>query len=205
MDVLLASSSPRRAGLLRQVGLRIGVCAPDVDESYIAGESPAAYVTRLARTKWATAEATVPAVAADTAVVIGDAILGKPGSRGDAAQMLGRLSGATHEVVSGVTVGVPGGSAETFSVSTRVTMRTITPQEIDWYWDTGEPADKAGAYGIQGLGALFVARIEGSYTNVVGLPLTETAAALARNGIDCFALSAGRVGTAVSPEVETGP
>jgi septum formation protein len=194
MDVLLASTSPRRAALLRQLGLEIDIAAPDVDESHIAGESPAAYVTRLSRMKWAVAVTGLPAVAADTAVIIGGMILGKPESREHAACMLGWLAGETHEVVSGVTVGVPGGSAETFSVKTRVTMRSVSPHEIDQYWDTGEPADKAGAYGIQGLGALFVRRIEGSYTNVVGLPLSETAVALAGCGVDCFALNAKRRG-----------
>ena len=114
MDVLLASTSPRRAALLRQLGLEIDIAAPDVDESHIAGESPAAYVTRLSRMKWAVAVTGLPAVAADTAVIIGGTILGKPESREHAARMLGRLAGETHEVVSGVTVGVPGGSAETF-------------------------------------------------------------------------------------------
>lgn len=196
MDVLLASQSPRRAGLLRQLGLELTISTPDVDERHISGEAPDTYVMRLSRTKWATAQGTLPAVAADTAVVIGGEILGKPGSRHEAARMLGALSGETHEVVSGVTVGVPGGTAETFSVSTRVTMRPISSRELDQYWNTGEPADKAGAYGIQGLGTLFVERIDGSYTNVVGLPLMETAMALSRNGVDCLALHDARLARA---------
>lgn len=185
IPLFLASTSPRRSELLRQIGLDFFVLSVDVDESLQGGELPTAYVARLARSKAAAGLAQVSdgvVVAADTTVVLGDEVLGKPATEAEAVDMWLRLSGRTHQVLTGVAVG-DARHVDAMVVSTRVHFRAITRAEMHAYWASGEPHDKAGGYGIQGRGAVFVDAIEGSYSNVVGLPLTETAAMLARFGI----------------------
>ncbi len=178
--LVLASASPRRAALLDQLGVRYRVIAPAIDESVMAGETPHDYVRRIALAKadsvCTALERRQPVLAADTAVVACGRILGKPRDADDARDMLGLLSAAWHEVFSGVALVQR--TASVIAVRTRVKFRALTASEIDRYWDSGEGADKAGAYAIQGLGGAFVERIEGSYSNVVGLPLAETLALL---------------------------
>jgi len=180
----LASASPRRRELLASIGLTIEVVPTDVDESPLHGEPPAAYVTRLARAK---AEAgavgsRLPTLGSDTAVVLDGRILGKPHDRLHACDMLAALSGRAHEVMTAVVVTGPQSLLDV-CVTTRVVMREIAAEEIAAYWATGEPADKAGGYAIQGRAAIFVQRIEGSHSAVVGLPLFETADLLRRQGV----------------------
>lgn len=185
LPLFLASTSPRRRELLRQIGLDFSVLTVAVDESLQAGELPTDYVARLARTKAAAGLAQVPAgvvIAADTTVVLGEEVLGKPATEVEAVDMWFRLSGRTHQVFTGVAVG-DASHVDVMVVSTRVHFRAITRAEMHAYWLSGEPHDKAGGYAIQGRGAVFVDAIEGSYSNVVGLPLTETATLLARFGI----------------------
>lgn len=180
----LASASPRRRDLLASIGVAVEVRPVDIDESPRPGEAAHDYVVRLAREK-ALAGArlsALPALGSDTAVVCDGAILGKPAGREQAAAMLGALSGRAHEVLTGVAVSGPAGLL-TACVTTRVFMRAITDAELVAYWTTGEPADKAGGYAIQGLAAVFVEHIEGSHSAVVGLPLYETADLLARQGV----------------------
>ena len=185
-QIYLASRSPRRQELLRQVGVRFETLPADVPEQRKPGQSPADYAIEMALTKArATAAAAPhawPVLGADTDVVLDDEILGKPRDRADALAMLARLSGRTHEVYSSVAV-VQDGRAETALSVTRVSFGSITPARAGAYWDSGEPADKAGAYAIQGLGAQFVKEIHGSYSGVVGLPLYETLQLLARFGV----------------------
>ena len=177
--ILLASASPRRAELLRQVGIAHAVRPVDVDESVRAGEAPAAYVLRLADTKAAALwrrlapEERRPVLAADTTVALEGEIFGKPGTLAEARAMLGRLSGRTHAVHTAIALLHAQGSAARVSSST-VTFRELTPAEIDWYWHTGEPADKAGGYAVQGRAAAFISHIAGSYSGIMGLPLFET-------------------------------
>ncbi len=186
--VYLASTSPRRRELLASIGVRCEVIGTDIDEAALPAEQPAVYVERLALAKARAALARhprarqAPLLGADTAVVIDGEILGKPADVGAARHMLGRLSGRTHEVWSAVAVLSPRG--EDVAVSrTAVVLRALSPVEIDAYWQSGEPADKAGAYAIQGRGAIFVSEIRGSYSGVVGLPLFETAQLLSRHGV----------------------
>lgn len=190
-DLLLASRSPRRAELLRTLGVAFAVVDVEVDETPSTGESPSAYVERLARAKAeagrAASDDVLPVLAADTTVVCDQEILGKPADAADAARMLRRLSGRWHSVFTGVALA--GAGLTTVVVETRVCFRELTEAEITAYWASGEPADKAGAYGIQGLGGALVARIEGGWSNVVGLPLAETLTLLSREGIP-HALSA---------------
>lgn len=187
--IYLASQSPRRAELLRQLVLNFEVVSIDVDETPHAGEGAEDYVMRLAFTK---AEAAVkalvgkprqPVLTADTCVVVEDRILGKPRDRADGLAMLARLSGRSHQVLSGVVLWTPDGGRQALSTST-VSFRAIAPDEAAAYWATGEPADKAGAYAIQGLGAVFVKHLEGSYSGVMGLPLYETAQLLRAAGVE---------------------
>lgn len=178
-DLYLASASPRRRELLDQIAVRYRTLAVNVDESRRAGEPPELYVLRLALDKARAGRARLapddyrPVLGADTAVVIDGDILGKPRDRDHALAMLARLSGTTHHVYTGVALA---GQVEDsrLSVST-VRFRPLTLAECAAYWQTGEPADKAGAYAIQGRGAVFIARLEGSYSGVMGLPLYETA------------------------------
>ncbi len=193
-DLLLASRSPRRRELLTQIGLRFASLDVAVDESRQPGETPSALVERLARAKAAAgiehAPATAqPVLAADTVIALDGAVLGKPDDEADARAMLARLSGRSHDVLTGIAVGRTT-ALESRVVGSRVTLRALAPAEAGAYWASGEPAGKAGAYAIQGLGAVFVERLEGSYSNVVGLPLYETAALLSRFGVDPLASAA---------------
>jgi septum formation protein len=183
-QIYLASRSPRRQELLRQVGVRFEVVDAGGDERREPGQGPADYAIAmaLAKARAARAPRALPVLGADTDVVIDDEILGKPRDRDDALAMLARLADRTHEVYSGVAV-VHGTRAETALSVTRVSFGAITPAQAAAYWDSGEPAGKAGAYAIQGLGARFVREIHGSYSGVVGLPLHETLALLARVGV----------------------
>jgi septum formation protein len=184
--LILASSSPRRLALLAQLGLTCQVRPADVDESWQTGEDPSVYVVRLARAKaQAVGEPGAVTLGADTTVVLEGRILGKPADRADGVAMLMRLSGRTHQVVTGVAV-CQGGRLESCCVETDVQFRPIGLREAEAYWATGEGADKAGGYGIQGLGGVFVERISGSYSAVVGLPLAETERLLRGFGVDIW-------------------
>ena len=173
MRLILASASPRRAELLRAAGYEFDVVAADVDESIRDGESPSRYVRRLAADKSAavsSADRTCAILGADTTVVVDDEILAKPRDAADAAAMLRRLSGRRHEVLTGVSL--RHGAYEVGRVErTGVYVAALTDEEIAWYVATGEGRDKAGAYAIQGFASRFIPRIEGSYSNVVGLPV----------------------------------
>ncbi|MBI1947378.1 MAG: septum formation inhibitor Maf [Deltaproteobacteria bacterium] len=177
MRVLLASRSPRRRELLLAAGLHVEVCPPEVDEAPRDGEPAAAMVLRLAIEKASTVQSSETVVAADTAVVLDGLALGKPLDLEDAAAMLTRLSGRQHEVLTGFCVR-RGRERLATVVKTEVWFRALSPPEIFGYVSTGEPLDKAGAYGIQGLGGALIDRLNGSYTNVVGLPLAEVLAAI---------------------------
>lgn len=182
MRLILASASPRRAEILCNAGIAFEVQAAILDESPRAGETPGDYVCRLALEK-ARAAADAAAeqysgdyliVGADTVVVAGDEILGKPASEEDARRMLRRLSGTTHEVHTGLAVlRRPGGTERVVEEITRVTFAPLSEREIESYLATGEPFDKAGAYAIQGIGGRYITRIEGCYFNVMGLPLAR--------------------------------
>ncbi len=169
--LVLASASPRRAELLRAAGINFIVRVADIDETIQPHELPRDYVLRLAREKArAVAQADELTLGADTTVVINGQIAGKPVDAEDAKQMLRLLSGRWHEVLTAVSL-VRGAGVLSDIASTRVKFAALSDAEIDWYVSTGEPMDKAGAYAIQGGAALFVERIEGSYSNVVGLPV----------------------------------
>jgi septum formation protein len=170
--IILASSSPRRAELLTAAGIPFDVHPVDVDETRLDGETADSCARRLALAK-AGAVSRPPGrivLGADTLVVVDGDALGKPADAAEATAMLRRLSGRAHEVVTGVGI-VHDGGATVDLVSTRVTFEPLSEEEIAWYVGTGEPRDKAGAYGIQGGASRFVARIDGSYSNVVGLPV----------------------------------
>lgn len=176
-DLILASASPRRAELLTQIGVRFAVAPADIDESQREGESAADYVARMALEKAAAGrvgqELGISVLGADTTVVCDEQVFGQPVDYSDAERMLLALSNRTHRVLSAVAVD-NGIHRDMLLSETRVTFREITVQECDNYWQTGEPLGKAGGYAIQGLGAIFVAQLEGSYSGVVGLPLAET-------------------------------
>jgi len=178
MRFVLASASPRRAELLRAAGYQFETLAVNLDERLLAGESPAAYVARLASEKAAAGLQIVgqPAaddlvvLGADTTVVVDGDILGKPEDDRDAERMLRKLSGRRHEVLTGIslrTSSVERGQVETTSVY----MRALSPADISWYLASGEGCDKAGGYAVQGLASRFITRVDGSYSNVVGLPV----------------------------------
>lgn len=180
----LASASPRRRDLLATIGVPVTVHPCDIDETPLFGETAQAYVQRLAMAK---AEAAapltdLPTLGSDTAVVVDGRILGKPVDFDEGAEMLRLLSGRCHEVLTAVAVSGPEGMLSC-CVATQVTMRNISADEIAAYWRTGEPADKAGGYAIQGLAAIFVKQIQGSHSAVVGLPLFETTHLLCRQGV----------------------
>jgi len=197
-QLYLASRSPRRAELLRQLGvafdtllLREGYGRDrDVLEEALDGEPPGHYVERMARTKAQVAGQRMqnrklvprPVLGADTEVTLGTSIFGKPRDAKDAAAMLARLAGRTHEVLTAVAVRVEDRTDVEVAVS-RVTLRKLSAAEIDRYVATGEPMDKAGAYAVQGRAAAFITRLEGSYSGVMGLPLAETATLLTRAGV----------------------
>ena len=172
--IVLASASPRRAELLRAAGIDFDVQPVNVDETIATGESPSEYVSRLAEAKARLVyERDVRRIvlAADTAVVVDAHILGKPLDETDASRMLRMLSGRTHEVLTAVSVFHPGQIVDTRVDATTVEFATLSDTDIDWYVSSGEPMDKAGAYAVQGLASRFVTQIEGSYSNVVGLPV----------------------------------
>ncbi len=209
--VYLASGSPRRRELLRQIGVSFQLLATSVDEGVRPGETAAGYVERVAMAKAAAGRgacgaAPQPVLAADTTVVLDGAILGKPRDRADGVAMLLALAGRTHDVLTAVAVAMTGASATTDGAATsgaiaaqgavpaapriecrlsrsEVSFRAITAAEADAYWDTAEPCDKAGGYAVQGLAAVFITRLDGSYSGVMGLPLYETALLLRGAGL----------------------
>ena len=187
--LILASGSPRRADLLRQLGLSFSVVVPSVDEMPRRNEDSLKYVERMAKDKNAEIRKRLDSVdlvlSADTVVVYQSRILGKPKSKTEGLSMLRLLSERTHKVITGVALTTKTQKKFRF-VETKVKFRRLSDHEIQAYWMTKEPKDKAGSYGIQGLGALFVSRIEGSYSNVVGLPLMETGELLKQLGVDCL-------------------
>ena len=192
-QIFLASRSPRRRELLHQIGIRHRLVDVAVDESIRQCETPSAYVVRLALAKARAGAAKLaagnrlPVLGADTAVVAGGELLGKPADRGQALAMLQRLSGQTHEVLTAVALVAE--QTESRLSSSQVSFRRIDRAEAEAYWDSDEPADKAGGYAIQGAGAIFVSHLQGSYSGVMGLPLFETAELLANAGIKILQLS----------------
>jgi len=190
-EVYLASRSPRRRALLQQIRLRYTLLDVNVDESARRDLRPEDQAQQLARDKaeagWRAAERTrdLPVLGADTLIEFGGEVFGKPRDRDAALAMLARLAGQTHWVHTGVAVCAHQRCESSLS-QTRVTLRSSTSAERLAYWYSGEPADKAGGYAIQGLGAVFVESVQGSYSGVVGLPLCETAQLLHRFGIDLF-------------------
>lgn len=189
----LASASPRRRELLAQIGVPFQVLSSSIDETVRPAEAPEQYVERLARGKAAAGLALLEAgtdacvLGADTCVVLEGRILGKPASRTESLQMLQALSGREHQVLTAVALASHSGCEARLVVS-QVGFRPISPAEMQAYWETGEPADKAGGYAIQGLAAIFVRYVKGSYSAVVGLPLCETAEILAGCNIPCWQL-----------------
>lgn len=187
-QIILASASPRRKELLDQIKVTYKVNPVDLDETPLFNEAPLDYVQRLAAEKSAACIEQLgdglPVLAADTAVVLDGLIMGKPKDRDDAFAMLRLLSGKMHRVYTAISLrGREHGQAVSI---TEVRFRSLTECEIAAYWQSGEPADKAGSYAIQGLGGIFVASISGSFSGVVGLPLFETAELLSRQGIGLF-------------------
>lgn len=177
MRLVLASQSPRRADLLRRAGYQFDVHPAHIDESTRDGEGPEAFVERLAREKAAAIARLRPGdvvIGADTVVVVNHVVMGKPNDAAHARDMLRRLSGRTHEVLTGVAVAAAG-RMDAEVIRTLVQFTQLSEEDLAWYLRTGEPADKAGAYGVQGLASRFVERIEGSYCNVVGLPVSAVA------------------------------
>lgn len=198
-SLYLASRSPRRAELLTQIGLSFALLDVEVDERPLAGEAPEDYVARVALEKGRAGRAALasaerrPVLAADTSVVLDGRIFGKPRDREHALAMLRALSGREHRVLTAVALVAPGGAqgvtpaGEWMQISeSRVRFRPLAESELARYWDSGEPRDKAGAYAIQGRGALFVAELRGSYSGVMGLPLFETGCLLGQAGIALF-------------------
>jgi len=181
MEIILASSSPRRAEILREAGIAFQICATHIDETPIPGETARAMVARLAEAKARAAAVQIGAsmreciiVGADTTVELDGEIIGKPRDSADAREMLSRLSGRTHHVLTGIFVlQLPGNAARAAVENSAVTFGPIGEEEIDAYVATAEPLDKAGAYAIQGLAGRYIPRIEGCYFNVVGLPLAR--------------------------------
>lgn len=195
--IYLASGSPRRRELLLQIGVAFRLVGAVVDEAVRGAEAPPAYVLRLAQAKavsgWEHSRDTDPApvLAADTAVVLDGEILGKPADRRDGVRMLSQLSGRTHEVLTAVALRTEAGLSSRISRS-EVTFRRIADAEAQAYWETGEPADKAGAYAIQGVAAVFISGLHGSYSGVMGLPLFETAELLSQVGLVPLGRSGGQ-------------
>jgi septum formation protein len=188
VQIILASASPRRKELLDQIRVTYTVHPVDLDETPLPNEAPLDYVKRLATEKSAACVAQlatdIPVLAADTAVILGDVIMGKPKDQAEALAMLTQLSGKTHRVYSAISLR---GREHSQAVSiTEVTFRHLTKQEILDYLHSGEPLDKAGSYAIQGMGSMFVESIKGSFSGVAGLPLFETAQLLSKQGIELF-------------------
>jgi septum formation protein len=185
MRLILASASPRRAELLRAAGIPFEVSAVEIDERFHSGESPEKAVARLAESKavaGAGSQRDVIVLGADTTVVVAEEALGKPANAADAARMLRLLSGRTHEVLTGVCVR-SNDRTLVHVERTLVRVAQLSEEDIAWYIQSGEPADKAGAYAIQGLGSRFIESIDGSYSNVVGLPISSVYRALKDLGL----------------------
>ncbi len=186
MSLILASQSPRRKELLTQLGYQFESCPADIDESVIGSESPQDYVLRLAKGKALHVAQAQPAdtfvLGSDTSVVIDEHILGKPKDLAECITMLERLSGRVHCVFTAIAV-ARNGAVQARLIETQVSFKALTTSEIEAYWRTGEPQDKAGSYGIQGIGGQFVSQIKGSYSAVVGLPLYETVQLLSDMGL----------------------
>jgi septum formation protein len=180
MKLLLCSASPRRRELLERLGVRFSVAPAHIDERRTGGEAALAYALRMAREKAeACAQPGMVALAADTIVAVGDEVLGKPRDRSDAERMLRKLSGVEHRVITGVCV-----PPQLRAVETAVKFAPLSDAQVRWLASSGDGDDKAGAYAIQGLAGVFVERIDGSFTNVVGLPLAETVEMLAKAGVE---------------------
>lgn len=184
--IILASASPRRQELLNQINVRHLVQIVDIDETPLFNESPVDYVQRLAAEKAAACiqqfNSQLPVLAADTTVVLSNQIMGKPQNQNEALTMLRQLSGNTHHVFTAISLF---GRIQHHALSiTEVTFKNLSEAEMLAYWHSGEPLDKAGSYAIQGVGSLFIERINGSFSGVMGLPLFETAQLLAREGIE---------------------
>ena len=200
MKIILASQSPRRKELLERMGIKdFETISPNVDESAFHGLPPEELVRRLSAEKAAAVAGKVGedaiVIAADTVVALEGAVLGKPADELDAFKMLSALSGVRHQVYTGVTV-CRGGEKQTAHEVTDVTFRELSEREIEDYISTGEPMDKAGAYGIQGYGALLIQGISGDYYNVMGLPVCRLGQMLRRVDVDCLRLAAGKEGRA---------
>ena len=196
MDIILASQSPRRRELLERMGVvDFRIVTPDIDEQMDRELPPGALVGRISLEKALAVQAQEGKgpiiIAADTVVALDGAVLGKPADELDAFKMLSTLSGCRHQVYTGLTV-LRGEEQYTVSEETTVTFRELSAEEIDRYIATGEPMDKAGAYGIQGYGALLVEGIQGDYYNVMGLPVCRLGLLLRRLGVDCLSLAAGQ-------------
>lgn len=194
MTLYLASTSPRRRELLARTGIEFTALDVDVDETHRNNELPTAYVERLAKEKaeagfLAVTDDTAVVLAADTIVVLDDRILGKPQNQNQAQDMLRALSGRSHVVMTAFAIKTQQ-QIRVQRVNTTVFFRALTSKEINWYWQTGEQLDKAGGYGIQSKGGIFVSAISGSYSAVVGLPLAEVVLALRGLGIQADLLDA---------------
>ena len=186
--LILASASPRRSALLTQIGVVHEVRSVDVDESALPGELPHLLAARLAHSKAVEGRRRGTGCAvlgADTVVVLDTLVFGKPRDAADAARMLQQLGGRSHHVLTAVALALPGADAPVLSAlsDTEVVMRSISPLDAARYWASGEPVDKAGGYAIQGLGAVFIEHIRGSYSGVMGLPLYETGQLLQAHGL----------------------
>jgi len=190
VKLLLASASPRRRELVGHLGFEVVVAPVDVDESVLPGELPDPYLERVVAAKLQAAHRAEPrhdcvaTLVADTSVLLGDRILGKPRDDDDAVAMIAALAGGCHDVATRFALGQHGELQHAETVRTKVWFRSLNASQVARYVKTGEGRDKAGAYAIQGIGSMLVQRIEGSYSNVVGLPLAELAQALAGLGID---------------------
>lgn len=185
VQIILASQSPRRGELLDQIGVVYRLGDTDIDEAMHSNEEAASYAARMAREKAESVggQAGIPVLGADTVVVIDNRVLGKPGSRSEAKEMLASLSGRSHQVITAVALITPAGDCLQTINTTLVEFKPLSQAEINSCCDNGEPMDKAGAYGIQGLAAMYISRIDGSYSGVMGLPLFETAQLLRKAGI----------------------
>ena len=187
---ILASASPRRQQLLREIGLQFDVIPGDVNEDFLLDELPVDYVTRMSRTKSCIIAEKMPdswVLGADTIVIIDGEVLGKPQTRENAREMLKKLSGREHCVITGFTIVKKSARIMVSqTVESSVVFKTIEMDELEWYINSPEPYDKAGAYAVQGMAGYFVKEIHGSYTNVVGLPLTEVVTVLKEVGAVSF-------------------
>jgi nucleoside triphosphate pyrophosphatase len=203
--LVLASGSPRRHQLLRSIRVEFTAISPDIDETPAEGEEPVAYVERLAREKVAAVQAGIGDVvlAADTTVALGPQIFGKPVDADDARRMLRALSGRTHDVHTAAAVRA-GDRVSSAVVTTRVTMVEFTEDDIGWYVSTGEPLDKAGAYALQEAGGLFVVSVEGSASNVIGLPLAVVSDLLTQAGFPLSRFRTAAPEPSLRPPVRAG-